>query len=53
MKYEEELNELDSVQKDLYALCSVEQMTASYPAWRRDADTMMVATCALGSIIKI
>ena len=32
MILEDELDELDSIQKNLSALCSVAQMTVSYPA---------------------
>lgn len=48
---EDELDELDSVQKDLVALRSVAQMSASYPAWGGDSDTVRVVTSALGAII--
>ena len=47
----DELDELDSVQKDLRALCSVAQMSASYPAWGGDSDTVRVVACTLESII--
>ena len=50
MVLEDELDELDSVQKDLRALCSVAQMTVSYPAWGGDADTVRTIACALESI---
>ena len=48
---EDELDELDSVQKDLVALRSVAQMSASYPAWGGDSDTVRVVASALGQII--
>ena len=51
MILEDELDELDSVQKDLRALCSVAQMSASYPAWGGDSDTVRVVACTLESII--
>ena len=51
MILEDELYELDSVQKDLRALCSVAQMSASYPAWGGDSDTVRVVACTLKSII--
>ena len=51
MILEDELDELDSVQKDLRALCSVAQMSASYPAWGGDSDTVRVVACTLASII--
>ena len=51
MVLEDELDELDSVQKDLQALCSVAQMSASYPAWSGDSDTVRVVACTLESII--
>ena len=44
-------DELDSVQKDLVALRSVAQMSASYPAWGGDSDTVRVVVSALGQII--
>ena len=50
MVLEDELDELNSVQKDLQALCSVAQMTVSYPAWGGDADTVRVVSCALSSV---
>lgn len=50
MVLEDELDELDSVQKDLQALCSVAQMTVSYPAWGGDADIVRTFACALESI---
>ena len=51
MILEDEMDELDSVQKDLRALCSVAQMSASYPAWGGDSDTVRVVACTLESII--
>ena len=48
---EDELDELNSVQKDLLALRSVAQMSASYPAWGGDSDTVRVVASALGEII--
>ena len=51
MMLEDELDELNSVQKDLLALRSVAQMSASYPAWGGDSDTVRVIACALGPII--
>lgn len=51
MILEDELDELDSIQKDLSALCSVAQMSASYPAWGGDSDTVRVVACTLESII--
>lgn len=51
MMLEDELDELDSIQKDLSALCSVAQMSASYPAWGGDSDTVRVVVCTLESII--
>ncbi len=51
MMLEDELDELNSVQKDLLALRNVAQMSASYPAWGGDSDTVRVIACALGSII--
>ena len=51
MVLEDELDELDSVQKDLRALCSIAQMSASYPAWGGDSDTVRVVACTLESII--
>ena len=51
MILEDELDELDSVQKDLRALCSVAQMSASYPAWGGDSDTVRVVACTLEAII--
>lgn len=51
MVLEDELDELDSIQKDLSALCSVAQMSASYPAWGGDSDTVRVVACTLESII--
>ena len=47
----DELEELFSVQNDLKALQSVAEMTASYPAWGGDADTVRVVACALGTVI--
>ena len=49
---EDELDELDSVQKDLQALCSVAEMTSSYPAWGGDSDTVRTIARALESIIE-
>ena len=51
MVLEDELDELDSIQKDFSALCSVAQMSASYPAWGGDSDTVRVVACTLESII--
>lgn len=51
MVLEDELDELDSIQKNLSALCSVAQMSASYPAWGGDSDTVRTIACALESII--
>lgn len=48
---EDELEELEALQKDLCALSSVAQMTASYPAWGGDADMVRVVACTLASMI--
>ena len=48
---EDELEELFSVQNDLKALQSVAEMTAAYPAWGGDSDTVRVVACALVPII--
>ena len=50
MILEDELDELDSIQKNLRALRSIAQMTVSYPAWGGDADTVRTIACALESI---
>ena len=51
MILEDELDKLDSIQKNLRALRSIAQMTVSYPAWGGDSDTVRVVACTLESII--
>ena len=51
MILEDELDELDSIQKNLRALRSIAQMTVSYPAWGGDSDTVRVVARTLESII--
>lgn len=50
MILEDELDKLDSIQKNLRALRSIAQMTVSYPAWGGDADNVRSIACALESI---
>jgi hypothetical protein len=51
MIFEDELDELTSVEKDLKSLMSIAKMTTSYPAWGGDPDTVRVIACALGSLV--